>query len=613
MVLIISKNNQIEQMFQQTFQNIQLTRISSGRLALEQIPILEPVLILSEFESEDMDARTVFRSLVEDKRFASYSSIPFILFSSESLLRAQFGKELCDLGLSGWYVYPFHLHEFKELIENHLIHHNVFIKNRLLQQEVKKSEFRYRDLLENAVDFIFTLDASGRFLYLNNRFNGLIHHHKENWVGKSFLSLIHSNDQLHARENYHMAQQGKARVFEARLACMDPNGPVLSFSITPVVEHGTIVGSIGIGRDVVEQKKMEQEILDLKNFNESIIESMEAGLLTMDLETRITSLNSGGQKILGWKADEIHGKPIRSVLKPGEVDALLSNPRRPGMPSYSREIQLTLKSGRIVSIGFTVTDRLDNQHRKLGTIISFRDITQLKQMQAEVIRMDRLASLGVLASGIAHEIKNPLAGIKALAQACEEEFDENDSRREYLVRISRQVNRLDELLRTFFSYARPKTPDRKHCAVADILGEVLHLVSKKMQQQQIEFVQELPKNLQPVWVDNQQMQQVFLNLILNAIEAMPDGGILKFNALALSTSAQINFIEVSIHDTGMGIPESQLETIFDPFYSTKPSGLGLGLSIVCRIIDEHRGDIRVKSTEGAGTTFTIKLPTGVNE
>jgi len=294
---------------------------------------------------------------------------------------------------------------------------------------------------------------------------------------------------------------------------------------------------MGIARDVTEQKKMEREIHDLKNFNESIIQSMEAGLLTTDLSGHITSLNSGAEKILGWQVDEVVGKRVDSVLNSNEADYLLSNPPKPGSLPYSREMELTVKTGKKLSIGFTTTDRIDNLRKKVGTIVSFRDITELKQMQSEIMRMDRLASLGVLASGIAHEIKNPLAGIKTMAQACEEEFESSDPRREYLFRIVRQVNRLDDLLKTFFAYSRPKPPDRKLHKLPDIIQEVTKLVSKEMKNSGIRCKENYKSDLKEVMVDSQQIQQVFLNLILNAIEAMNKGGTLKISNKTISKSS----------------------------------------------------------------------------
>jgi PAS domain S-box-containing protein len=354
---------------------------------------------------------------------------------------------------------------------------------------------------------------------------------------------------------------------------------------------------------------------------------MEAGLLTVDLDGKLTSLNEGGERILGWKTQEVLGKNLRMILKPEEAETLLSKPKQPGSLPYSRETVLTTKEGKKISIGFTATDRIDNQDKKVGNIVSFRDITLLKQMQTEVIRMDRLASLGILASGIAHEIKNPLAGIKTLAQTCLEEFEMNDPRIEYLTRIVRQVNRLDDLLKTVFAFARPKPPDRKFYKISDILQEVTNLVSKKMRSSDVQYIEKIEPELPEILVDAQQIQQVLLNLILNSVEAMPKGGILTFEAHLVNPSTLNNnrkgskihyldrdpWVEIIIADTGIGIAPDKLEAIFDPFFTTKSSGLGLGLSIVYRIVEEHQGDIHVKSKPGKGTAFNILLPQGATE
>lgn len=625
-ILLVSLSSEIEKLLHDAFKgtNLSVARYASGREGLKAVPEIEPHLILCEFRTKDLDGKTVFRTFVEDHAFTKYRYIPFVLFSDREM-RSRYGQELFDLGLGGWFTKPFGARELREVLENLFMTHETIKKNRELHQEIKRSEYRYRDLLENANDFIFTLDDEGKFVYLNNRFSPLTGWEKKGWLGKTFLSLIDPEDRDRALEHYQMAHQGRARIFEARILGNLSESPVLSFNITPIFERGSIVGSIGIARDVTEQKKMEKEILDLKNFNESIIQSMEAGLLTTDLDGVVTSMNGGAEKILGWKAEEAVGKKIKQVLKPEEVDFFLSNPPPSGSLPYSRETELTVKTGRKIAIGFTTTDRIDNRNKKVGTIVSFRDITQLKQMQSEVIRMDRLVSLGVLAAGIAHEIKNPLAGIKTMAQACEEEFEEEDPRREYLTRIVHQVNRLDDLLKTFFAYARPKPPDRKSHKLSEILREVTHLVAKKMTTSGITYVEEFDSDIPEVMVDSQQIQQVFLNLILNSVEAMSDGGKLTVSSRKISAPGfglirksedwdaerVSSFVEVVVSDTGEGIASENLGTIFDPFFTTKPIGLGLGLSIVYRIIEEHRGDIKVESEIGQGTFFTVTLPTGV--
>jgi len=621
-ILLIGSDPAIEAILRDAFGDVQLnvTRHASGKKGLAAIPKLNPHMIVSEFELDDLNGRDLFIHFLEDHDTIMCRMIPFVLYSKPAI-RKQYSVKLFPMGLAGWLSKPFSAPEMREVLENILMARDSIRMNRELRQEVKRSEYRYRDLLENANDFIFTLDDDGRFVYLNNRFTPLTGYDKEKWFGEKFLNLIDDEDRSMAHKRYEMAHQGRARVFEAKILSTSAEGPILSFNITPIVEKGSIVGSMGIARDVTEQKMMEKEILDLKNFNESIIRSMEAGLLTVDLDGYVTSLNDGGQRILGYHFTDIVGKPLGSVLPPEEVIVLIDNPP-PGLLPYSRETELTVKSGRKIAVGFTATDRINDKNEKVGTIVSFRDITQLKQMQTEVIRMDRLVSLGVLASGIAHEIKNPLAGIKALAQACQEEFEKDDSRIEYLTRIVRQVNRLDDLLKTFFAYARPRKPDRQHHQISIILQEVTSLVDKKMKNSRVSYKEQFDRDLPEIMVDSQQMQQVFLNLILNAIESMSGGGKLIVKAhkvnipsipvkrpVALHANGRI-YVTVVIEDSGEGIPKEKLETIFDPFYTTKPAGLGLGLSIVYRIIKEHQGEIHVDSRVGQGTTFTITLPVG---
>jgi len=211
-----------------------------------------------------------------------------------------------------------------------------------------------------------------------------------------------------------------------------------------------------------------------------------------------------------------------------------------------------------------------------------------------------------------------------MAQTLEEEIDKNDTRQEYLSRIIRQVNRLDELLRTLFSYAKPRQPIRKKYHLADIIQEVDILLDDRLKKKKITYKKNFEPNLLKIYVDFHQIQQVFINLFLNALEAMPDGGVLEVKARAVETiiytrdrrkrhfpnqNKEALYVEVTVRDTGVGIKSDQLNIIFDPFFTTKPQGTGLGLSIVYRIIEEHGGEIRVDSKLGEGTTFTLLLPT----
>lgn len=289
-------------------------------------------------------------------------------------------------------------------------------------------------------------------------------------------------------------------------------------------------------------------------------------------------------------------------------------------PIVRQEINLHMEAGNDFYIGYSIYS-MEWDFNKPYYIFVFSEISQTKRIQAEIIRMDRMASLGILSSGIAHEIRNPLAGIKAMAQNMEEELAEDSLHKEYISRILRQVDRLDILLRSFFTYAKPLRPDPKECHIRTIIDEALALFTRKLKEKNIQVEQSYAKDLAKVFVDASQIQQVMINMILNAIQAMDDNG--KISISAENTEQQMpaidrrkrtpgllsnKFIEISLMDDGEGLEETLTEKIFNPFFTTKASGTGLGLAIVYQIIREHGGYIDVESQKGEGTTFRILLP-----
>jgi len=596
---------------------------SSGQEGLDFILKYKPDLILLDYMMPDMNGAEVFHRLVSSQRYKHLADTPVIMITAQAESDID-RTSLFEMGLASFLVKPFGHRELINIIDNVFILHQVRQKNKELEQKIRRTEYKYQDLIENANDLIFTLNLKGDFIFINRRLSTLTGFTREDWIGRSFFDLVAPEDRVEARSNFNLTLKGRARIFEIRMICQSGTPLFLSMNINPIFEKGEVVGAVGIARDITQRKKLEQEITDLKNFNESIIQSMGAGLITLDLERRITSFNNGAEEVLGYKNDEVVGRYLDEIIPIEESRKLLPDIISQNHSLLNREIELTRRDGSRVFVGYTITPRIDNHNLKVGTIISFRDISQIKQMQTEVVRMDRLASLGVLASGVAHEVRNPLAGIKTMAQTLEEEIEKNDPRQEYLSRIIRQVNRLDELLRTLFSYAKPRQPIRKPQRLHDIIQEVDILLDDRIKKKKIVYTKILPKDLNKIFVDYHQIQQVFINLFLNALEAMPNGGNFELKSRVVETiiyardrrnKAFVNqdkesrYVEVTIKDSGVGIKPDQLNKIFDPFFTTKPQGTGLGLSIVYRIIEEHNGEIRVDSKLGEGTTFTLLLPT----
>ncbi len=355
-----------------------------------------------------------------------------------------------------------------------------------------------------------------------------------------------------------------------------------------------------------------RELEDVRNFTESIIQSIGSGIIITEMNDYITYINRAGERMLGYSKEEVIGKPLSLFGLKEKQSAVPSFLNNPDDLDTRKEGWMKKKDLTEFPVGFTVNNHLSIRGEKIGKIVVFRDLTNVYKMQEEILRMDRLVSLGKLSSGIAHELRNPLAGIKTTAQALSEEMAGDDSKREYLNRITKEIDRLNDLLKTFFSFAKPQNLNLVYCDIKDIINEIIPFLIKEIADKGIRFVETYHPQLSKVKVDKTQMHQVFLNLFLNAIQAMPNGGELRIQASPLispsSAGSKQSFIKVVISDSGRGIPPHIIHKIFDPFFTTKPKGIGLGLSITYQIIKKHGGTIKVDSQWEKGTSFVINLP-----
>jgi two-component system, NtrC family, nitrogen regulation sensor histidine kinase GlnL len=361
-----------------------------------------------------------------------------------------------------------------------------------------------------------------------------------------------------------------------------------------------------------EIQRLKHELEDVQNFMESIIQSMGSGIILTRMDDTITYLNRAGEKILGYVKHELVGKPFEIFglrEKQSIVHSLLDQSDEQDM---RKEGWIKRQDGLEFPVGFTINNHVSATGELIGKIVIFRDLTKVYKIQEEILRMDRLISLGKLASGIAHELRNPLAGIKTTAQALCEEMSFDDSKKEYLNRITKEIDRLNELLKTFFSFAKPQKLNLAPYHIKEIVNEIIPFLIKEIADKGIRFVEVYSPQLPKIRVDKNQIHQVFLNLLLNAIQAMPQGGELKIQVHPLVSNGPDGtvqrWIRILISDTGKGIPANLLNKVFDPFFTTKPKGIGLGLSIAYQIIKKHEGTIQVQSEWEKGATFDIRLP-----
>ncbi len=328
-----------------------------------------------------------------------------------------------------------------------------------------------------------------------------------------------------------------------------------------------------------------------------ILDGIEIGVVLLNKEGKIIFANKTSERILEHKRDLLMGKRLLSLFPHGTKE--IGTKKGDGQIFYH-------KKGEGAPLKLLIVPYHDAQGRERGKVANLQDMTQIYKMQEEILRIDRLAYLGEFSSTLAHEIRNPLAGIKTTAQALSEELGEEDRRKEYLDRIIKEIDRLNELLRTFFSFAKPRSLDLTPCRIENIIKEVKDLLAKEAERMKVTIKEVYDANLPPVSLDVNQMQQVFMNLFLNAIDSMPTGGTLTVEIG--KKDAQKGWIQVKIKDTGKGIVSEHLTKIFNPFFTTKNKGLGLGLTITHKIMEGHGGTIGVESAPGKGSTFVLSFP-----
>lgn len=366
-----------------------------------------------------------------------------------------------------------------------------------------------------------------------------------------------------------------------------------------------ITGPTGeIGEIAAAINNMAKSLLEARTLTEHIMDSMTDGIITVDNQGVITSLNQAAERLTGYEVQEIVGVAYEKVFCHGtRFNSLLLDTLRTGKSHLGQETDYPVRTGTIhIS---TSTTRLRNANEEIiGAVVVFRDLTANHRLEQQVKRADRLAALGELMAGVAHEVRNPLTSIKGFVQYLADS-DSEEERREYTPIIIREVDRVNRIIEELLYFARPNRASITAVDVNNLLEQTLVLVKNKTIRNLVDFDLQLASDLPPVEMDAEQFKQVFLNLVINGMQAMQQQGCITIKTVWNKAASSVC---ISFADTGVGIEEQDAVKIFDPFYTTKETGTGLGLPVVHRIVTAHRGQIKVDSIVGQGTAITVTIP-----
>lgn len=360
-----------------------------------------------------------------------------------------------------------------------------------------------------------------------------------------------------------------------------------------------------IRRSETQLANATKDLADYRLFNDRIIESMRSGLVTTDLQGHITTFNRAAEEITGYRAADVRGKNVFSIFGDIEkqIEAGLESIRtRTRLPRF--DIGCRTADGREIHLGFSVAPLVDEADYSRGYVLTFQDLTEVMELEREVRRQERLAALGKMAAGLAHEIRNPLASMRGSVQVLASELSFSQDQSQLMQIVLRESDRLNRIVSDFLTYARPPKIERAVIELSGLLSETISLLRNSPELLPDHLIkEEYPSSPVYYQADANQIRQIFWNLARNAIQAMPRGGELR---VALDARPRRD-VTIAFTDTGEGMSREQRERLFEPFNSSS-GGTGLGMAIVYQLVRDHNGKILVDSESGKGTRIAIRLP-----
>jgi two-component system NtrC family sensor kinase len=492
-------------------------------------------------------------------------------------------------------------------------------ERKLAEEALRESNKRFTDIAENALQLIWEVDTKGKYTYVSPIVEKILGYKPEEVVGKNIYDLSHPDERAEFKRTLFaaFAERRPFRQFLNRL--VHKNGEtvwLLSNGVPILDEAGKLLGYRGAVVDVTERERAERALRESQEKYKNLVEATSDIIWETDTAGWFTFINPRVKDILGYEVEEVVGqKRTLDFVPKGEAQKWLKrfkevNARKE--PFFGFEITHLHRNGRPVICEVSGIPLFDSAGKFLGWVGIDKDITERRQMQEQLVIADRLASVGELAAGIAHELNNPLTGVIGFSQLLLDREMPEDIKQDIKVVYS-EAQRASQVVKNLLTFARKHAAAKERVKINDIIKKVLELRAYEQNLENIKVDTRFDPDLPEIMVDYFQLQQVFLNIIINAEYFMKEAH--HKGELTITTEMVDNKVRASFADDGPGIAKENLGHLFDPFFTTKEvgKGTGLGLSICHGIVAEHGGRIYVESEPGKGATFIVELPIGAAE
>lgn len=347
-------------------------------------------------------------------------------------------------------------------------------------------------------------------------------------------------------------------------------------------------------------------LLDTRAFASELVTSLPMGIVAVDDGAKVIYVNETASIFLRKELDQIKGKKAAQVLPPSLLTRL-DQVDKGGFVS-EQELKLTSHSGKAIPVTVTITKIVGNQDNFIGHVFILKDLSRIRALELEIKQKEKLAAVGILAAGVAHEVRNPLSSIKGYATYFSSLFDRQSDNKKAANIMAEEVDRVNRVISELLEFARPIQLELNKTRIFELVDKALRLIKYEADPADIKIISSVEPNLPEVEVDKDRLTQVLLNIFINAIQAMPSGGTLTVNVKTME-----NRLQFEISDTGRGISAEDQANIFNPYFTTKKRGTGLGLAIAFKIIESHDGTITIESLKNKGTTFVISIPLEQNK